>query len=648
MSAENAFVLETGSSVVLNITFERRNPTEINDNVTNYTLGIDDGVDSDHIYENQSEGRGEYIEALEKEDMIPLLQMSRINSSKRWSNNKWYREMTAAVDRWQTKTDGFKMMYIPDQNGDYMDNPYIPAYNYLNGYVKSLRRIYKAGDPTVIYCNMEFHAGTIHLNTSKGVETQFKFSYIASPASPYVEMYAKDELATNRIMLHSVNKDESSSEESFLDTRSDFTLSGGPNQPFECLEFTVSKYHLQRAGSSGDKTLSEGMVVDLRAFLDQEGEEHTYTNSDGTVGLRYDIPDKDRLETRRFIIRSASRSVTSTHHSKFKVQAYCMESALTSDATSVDIIDQDIWFITRGILEGLYSNTVLFQEYIPEGYIKQNVVPVGHESTAEFGIRISVEKGMNLWSLLKLCANLMHAKVFFADGHMFVVDYSLVKATNGDYLVPSAPLVDAGNIGLDTNQYRGRMNGMASDKASVYSNYMCNYTTLGLTAEEIADKTLNDRESIGRWDSIAIHGAFDSGMEPSELVTLDKKGYEAYRRYILDYFGYPQTPIQFTLKELYTMDGGKGYWRITFPPATFADRITDSITGFDNTCQPRVDPVIQQTADKSSISVVYKESKTIRPPTLMLSSYKRDMWSCCTEYTFGEIEETSLSRALNK
>ena len=254
MSAENAFVLETGSSMTLNITFERRNPTEVNDNVLNYVLGLGEKDNVNHVYDNESEGKGEYIESLSKEDMIPLLQVSRINSSKRWSNNKWYREMTSAVDRWQTKTDGFRFMYIPDQNGDYMDNPYIPAYNYVNGYVKSLRRTYKAGDPTVIYCTMEFHVGTIHLDTNNGIESLFEFSYIASPAAPYVEMYAKEELATNRIMLHSVNKEELSSEESFLDTSSDFTLSGGPNQPFECLEFTVSRYHLQRAGSTGSSS----------------------------------------------------------------------------------------------------------------------------------------------------------------------------------------------------------------------------------------------------------------------------------------------------------------------------------------------------------------------------------------------------------
>ena len=648
MSAENAFVLETGSSMTLNITFERRNPTEVNDNVLNYVLGLGEKDNVNHVYDNESEGRGEYIESLSKEDMIPLLQVSRINSSKRWSNNKWYREMTSAVDRWQTKTDGFRFMYIPDQNGDYMDNPYIPAYNYVNGYVKSLRRTYKAGDPTVIYCTMEFHVGTIHLDTNNGIESLFEFSYIASPAAPYVEMYAKDELATNRIMLHSVNKEELSSEESFLDTSSDFTLSGGPNQPFECLEFTVSRYHLQRAGSIGERALSEGMIVDLKAFLEQYGEAEHNTNSDETVGIKYDIPDREKLESKKFIIRSASRSSIGRGLNKYKVQAYCRESALTTDVTAVEIVNQDVWMIMRGVLEGQYSNIAIFQSGIQKGYIRQNVVPVESEDTAEFGIKISVGKGVKLWSLMKACANLMHAKVFFADGHMYVVDYSLVVNPEEGYLESTAPLEDIGDVALDSAQYRGRMNGMASDKTSVYSEYMCNYTVLGLTAEEIADKMLNDKESIGRWDSISVYGSFDSSMSLDAGIKLDAKGYEAYRKYLLDYFGYPQTPIQFTLKELYTMGGGTGYWRVTFPPASFARHIKDSITGFDNTCQPRVDPVIVQSEDKSTIEVAYKESKTIRPSTLMLSSYKRDMWSCCTEYTFGEIEETSLSRALNK
>jgi hypothetical protein len=644
MSAENAFVLETGSSVTLNISFERRNPTEINDNVLNYTLA--NKGDADDIYANETEGSGEYIESISKEDMESLLYISRINSSKRWSNNKWYREMTAAVDRWQTKTDGFEFMYIPDQNGDYMDNPYIPAYNYINGYVKSLRRTYKAGDPTVLYCTMEFHVGTIHLNTSKETETQFKFSHLASPATPYVEMSVEDELASTKMILHSVNKSEVSSEESYLDSDSDFTLTGGPNQPFECLEFSVSKYHLQRAGSDESRAISEGMLVKLKAFKDQYGQyEVIKSKTDGTTEIRYEPPKKKELESKTYVIRSASQTSGIRTHRKYKVQAYCRESALTSDITSVEISDMDVWTVMMGIMRGNFSQKGLYVDGIPEGYIKQNVIS---DINAEFGIKISVKVGVNLWYLLKLCANLMHAKVFFADGHMYVVDYSLVENTSIGSLEAKAPLEDVGDVLLDSNQYRSRMNGMASDRTTAYSNYVCNYTTLGLTTAQISDKLINDRESVGRWDSVAVHGIFDPDVELDNNVILDEKGYEAYRRYKLDYFGYPQTPVQFTLKELYTSGGENGHWRVTFPPASFARHVRDTITGFDNTCQPRVNPVIRQTEDKSSVSVEYVESTTVRPPTLMLSSYKRDMWSCCTEYTFGEIEETSLSKALNK
>jgi len=71
-----------------------------------------------------------------------------------WSNAKWYQSIQDAVDRWQTRTDGFIVDVIP---GD--DNPYVPKRTRLNGYVSNVNLSYKAGDNTRIIGRMGIATG---------------------------------------------------------------------------------------------------------------------------------------------------------------------------------------------------------------------------------------------------------------------------------------------------------------------------------------------------------------------------------------------------------------------------------------------------------------------------------------------------------
>ena len=647
MSAENTFVMESGNSLILTIKFERVCPPIINDHIPNYIVSRDD-MEYDP-YANDEDGIGDYIETLpEGTDMYVVQGAIRINGSKRWSNNKWYREMTSAVDRWQMKTDGFQFAYIPDQNGDSMDNPYIPAYNYLNGYIKSLRRVYKAENPNKIQGTIEFHVGTMHLNANDVAQEALDSSIHASASAPFINLIATDLSTNKRFILHSTGG-ETSAGTSYLDSNTDFKITGGPNNPFEYLEFSANKYSLNsiRLEDNTTATLGARMNLELTVFAAQDE--------------RKDIASQSELETWKYIIHSATISSGGLYTKKYKVQAYCTESRLIDALVKEDISDMDVWDVIYGLMTGEFTSVTIFDpgsDLNKEGferYIRQNVCvdendnpvsPYGYKS----GIRISVTKGMKAWNLLKLCAELLHAKVFFAAGHMYIVDY---------YRKPDGKaLVSIGYVRTSEQEYRSRVLGTVSDISTSGSKFMYNFTTEGLAVEQVAeilkdpDTNSPERAKIGRWDSIALFGMYERPPGIDDHVTLDEKGYAEFRRFILDYQGYMPTPFSISMKEIArSSSGDDAYWRISFPPASYMTGFSDEVSGLtDLSYQPKTMLYTESaTIDgKEVLLMKYIPSDVPRPPILALSSYTWDMWNCSSEYTFGEIEEVSLTSELNR
>ena len=650
MSAENSFVLESGNSLIINIKFERVCPAIINDNIPNYIVSREDMAYDP--YANDENLQGDYIEMLPVgTDLYTLQGAMRINGSKRWSNNKWYREMTSAVDRWQMKTDGFQFMYIPDQNGDSMDNPYVPAYNYMNGYVKSLRRVYKAGSPNKIQGTIEFHVGTMHLNTSEeDTVTVLPCSNIASSAAPFINLVAIDTSTNKSFTLHSTGGTTAAGT-SYLDSSMDFKISGGPNNPFECMEFSANKYSLNSIRLEGNipASLEARMKLNLTVFASEK------------AGETKDIAKQSDLETWNYIIHSATVSSGSLRTKRYKVQAYCTESRLIDALVTRDIVSMDVWDVIYGLITGEFTSVILFDPIMDMNeagftrYVRQNVCvdgdgapqsPYGYKS----GIQISVTKGIKAWNLLQLCAQLLHAKVFFSCGHMYIVDY--YKTPDGDVLT------SIGDVETSQSEYRKRILGTVSDIPTSGSKFMYNYTTEGLTEDEVIEILNNEdvdgpvRTLIGRWDSIALYGAYERPPGIDEHITLDKRGYEEFRRYVLDYQGYLPTPFSISMKEISrSLSNNDSYWRVSFPPASYMTRFSDEVSGLsDLSYQPKTTLHVEKGTvnGKEVVFMRYEPSDTPRPPTLALTSYTWDMWNCSSEYIFGEVEEVSLTNELNK
>ena len=151
-----------------------------------------------------------------------------------WSNAKWYQSIQDAVDRWQTRTDGFIVDVIPED-----DNPYIPKRTRLNGYVSNVNLSYKAGDNTRIIGRMGIATGRMWVQNKQ--------------PDPIEGVKGDESLRKNHTVLMSAplnsNGDESwyllYSFEDYIDCISSYTITGGLECPFEVLEMTLPKKSLE-------------------------------------------------------------------------------------------------------------------------------------------------------------------------------------------------------------------------------------------------------------------------------------------------------------------------------------------------------------------------------------------------------------------
>ena len=100
-------------------------------------------------------------------------QFKHTNGQDGLTNAVWYNRMVSAIDRWQARTDGCKIIYTPNENG------YAERLE-LDGYIKSLTLDYKNNYNEVISGNITFTAGRMHIGNKDA----------PSGVYPYSNMYA--------------------------------------------------------------------------------------------------------------------------------------------------------------------------------------------------------------------------------------------------------------------------------------------------------------------------------------------------------------------------------------------------------------------------------------------------------------------------
>ena len=140
------------------------------------------------------------------------------------TNAEWMADMESAIDRWQARTDGCKLIYTPDSGNAYIEDMV------LEGYIKSLNTTYKNDYNEIITGTLSFSIGRMYVNEGE----------VPSGAENYGNMFImmSDSSQTNWYMIYSGNGND---RYACVDS---VEITAGPESPFEFATIKMSRKKL--------------------------------------------------------------------------------------------------------------------------------------------------------------------------------------------------------------------------------------------------------------------------------------------------------------------------------------------------------------------------------------------------------------------
>ena len=542
------------------------------------------------------------------------LSFSRVNpispnddssDSTRWSNAFWKGELIKAVNRWQCRTDGARLSFIPSS-----DNPYMPPIDDVNGYIKTLSFSYTSSNNTMISGSMEFHVGTMYVKTRKVSESE------GVPQDGF-QIQLSDSSAQNYYLIQ--GKDVSGNE---VNCVSSYTLCGGLESPFEYVTLKIPKDRLSY------------IVPQLMT-----------TDADGNKSIDI-IAGRNKL-----IISAVGRSNMTVTKCKlqsgtYTITAYCDAEILKGYAIPVAGEDTPERWIQTILSSGNYG--VSFSG----NTLKTNYKP------SDCGT-VAFRAGQNTWYILQVCAMLLGCRVFFSNNCAYVIDYRDAEqstniddqgvidlyptSTGGQYYSTVTGTVSLGDEGTDT----------IVNMLTVRYTQVTPSTTEGEpdgTEVVESDPPFSDQESINVFgrrsgdllyltelrkvpDTTKMEEVTDPETGEVTEVETTVPGYDQAKIFAENYIDYrsePQQSIEFKLKEMYETTSGDYVWVPTFDPCSRATDIIDTVD----------DTRITNTSDIPGRDDI--------PQKLCLSSYEHNYPEGTTTYTWGVMANIDLSSSTSQ
>ncbi len=374
---------------------------------------------------------------------------------------------------------------------------------------------------------------------------------------------------------------------------SEYTISGGPETPFEVLSLSIPKYKLRKIAPS---LVEEGGIKAGRnkVIVDAVGRGH-FT----VVKCKY-----------------SGR--------KYKITAYCdTERYRGCTLAKGGVNTPEDWI--RSIL-----NDTSYGVSVSEVDIRP-----GSDAMEE---TISFESGTTVWYVLQVCAILLGCKIWFSEDKAYVVDCTqLVDGMNLD-LYPEDE-TDAmyartvGEVSLGSEGTDTLLNSIFV-KCTIPQTNSSGELTGGTT--QSAFNAARDTQSIkmyGEYKSNTLvvpelrEGLFLQDDGSTVQFTQGKIFAENYMKYFIE----PQQSVSFEIKEL---------------EAAGVDKETGLVTEYKWVSfwdLPAYCTSISDDVDEFSITNDSALTRSPKPEKLLLSTYVRKYPSGTTEYTFGQIKSIDLS-----
>lgn len=402
------------------------------------------------------------------------------SDASKWTNAYWYEQVHGLMNRWQAKTDGCTMRYDPGE-----DNPYIPARTY-NGYIKSMIRTYKAGDPTVIYTSIEFHVGTMIVNKKRAGTSTAVSAY-------EISMSNGDQSKWFALMTGKINCVKS------------YEIEGGAEQPFESITMEIPKNRLSSvAPDLVDNIIPGGSKVILSA-----------------VGNTTMTVVKCKLSSDK----------------TYKITAYCEAERIKGYTLSADGTFDPWYWIKYIITSGEFGMSYTAEGSDPTFLYSVNPALGDYDD-------LSFKTGQNVWYVLQVCAMYLGCKIFFADGKAYCVDYRVSKGS--EYI--SGAVEDREPVDLYTNSTSDPIYGRIAGSATLGNeglDTVINSQTISCTDPDGKSTTYTYKA-----DGLAVVRAGNQLNIPELVQGGEFKQAETFARNLVDYRMEPQQSVSFTLREM--------------------------------------------------------------------------------------------------
>lgn len=500
-------------------------------------------------------------------------------------NSLWVQHLYSFIDRWQADTDGVLIAH------DTTDNYSTPDLNGKRGYIKSVSVTVSEGELMKLDGTIQIDIGTMYVSNKSRISLETE--EIASDKES-ISITTSNGSEAYLLLYPEVISDifDIDTELSFIDS---FTLTGGMNDPFECLTMVIPEERLPgKLGELFDKDMVPGRN---RISLNCMG--------NGTYVLA-----KCKLSNHKYTVTAYVEAE--------KLRGHALETEGTAATTPMG------WLSLI-----LSSNTRNYGVYYPESRIIYSDKDAMTAVSDEIG-DVEFKDGENIWKIVQQCALLLDAKVFFVGQYAYIVkldgkdDYTsskhvyrfrdseygslnLYSTDDTDYLYGSvAGATDVGYEGIDTvvNIVDVSWKDMSSDE------------TVTFEADAASVKQFGGyKGSKLSLDSLTKNQAF-----------LAAKNYLRYRRE-------PQRSMTFTVKEMHKT-GSNVAWKAAFPPVTYVDELINMMDQVRTT----------------NMSVIPNENGvyTREPRLLVMSNYERQYPEGITTYTFGSIAPVDLSSSTSQ
>lgn len=532
------------------------------------------------------------------------ISFTHTNGQDNMVNAVWYQRLTEFVDRWQARTNGVKLYYLPEADNPYISDMFTSDDDdrpYVGGYIKSLTRDYTVDFNEVIKGTLEFAVGTMYVDRrgSKlgyGEDTSYEEMSVTISDSGRRNWYALFCGATFNVNNTQTIRDEYNCIDSV-------TISGGLEDPFESATIVIPKKKL----TAQIPSLVDDIIETMNTVI---------VNCMGQHTMYVDRVSKSKETVTIYAVTYAHVYQQRTLNAEKTATPFGHIRDILSDVNNGVSYDLDTDLITN----------ISFDNSTAEA-IAANSDWIDFNSTD-----ITFPEGTKLWRILQICAFMLRCRIFFADNKVYLMDYTkdicydinstelpgLGRYYQGTTWVPS--------MTLQEDPFKSRISTIGAigkeGIAPVKNTINATYTEVENDVRTEKSKDVSDELSV------AVYDVLSKGSEKLTELT-EAQATQFCKNYLL-YIREPQRSITFTVREMYGESGDSGkHWRSLFGASAQVGEIEDYDSG-------------ELFTNISTLGNFASYQK------LCLSSYVRQFPKGTCEYTFGTVASVDLSNTLSQ